>query len=396
MGRSRGLVGPALPLLMPVLGLLAAGCVPFPAISQPDDGPPEQLTSDPPAARGTLIEAVQVQNPDQALASIGARVWRMSYVSRSGLDDRPIEVSGMVVVPAGDPPPGGWPVISYAHGTTGLADQCAPSRNRDLRGQLPVVAALVGAGNVVAASDYEGLGTPGEHPYLEPVSAARGVIDAVPAARQVVPEAGRRWQAVGISQGGQAAWAAAELADDGPDGLDFLGAVAVAPPPDVAVLLDRVPDRLTGTDKMLYGAVLHSLRLRHPELDLTDYLSGSALQTVRQGIGCLSGGLAAAPDEEFEPRSAAALVRAKRLLADFRLPLDAADVPLFIAAATADEVIPLASVDAAVERACGLGHTVSYRRYDVGHPALPAAEADAAQWITDRFAGRPAPNDCAR
>src|SRR5437588_7844027 len=44
-----------------------------------------------------------------------------------GVRGRPIAVSGTVSVPRGRPPRGGWPVITYAHATTGIARICAPS-----------------------------------------------------------------------------------------------------------------------------------------------------------------------------------------------------------------------------------------------------------------------------
>ena len=37
-------------------------------------------------------------------------------------------MSGTLTVPKGKAPKGGWPVIAWAHGTTGIADSCAPSR----------------------------------------------------------------------------------------------------------------------------------------------------------------------------------------------------------------------------------------------------------------------------
>src|SRR5215212_2482254 len=38
-------------------------------------------------------------------------------------------VSGSIALPKGKAPKGGWPVITWAHGTTGIADVCAPSRD---------------------------------------------------------------------------------------------------------------------------------------------------------------------------------------------------------------------------------------------------------------------------
>ena len=37
-------------------------------------------------------------------------------------------VSGIVSVPPGEPPKRGWPVITWAHGTTGIAEPARPSR----------------------------------------------------------------------------------------------------------------------------------------------------------------------------------------------------------------------------------------------------------------------------
>ncbi len=341
-------------------------------------------------APGTLLQAREV-DPHPSLARIGARLWQVRYASRSVLGDVPIEVSGVVIEPAGLPPLGGWPVVSYAHGTTGLADACAPSRSPTLFGQLSVVLPLVERGYVVTATDYEGLGTPGPHPYLQPVSEARGVIDAVGAARDLLPRASERWVAFGLSQGGQAAWAAGELAVPG-----FLGAAALAPPTDVGSLVDEVPKDLGPLEKTLYPAVLLSLQLRHPSLDLADYLSGGALAAApRLTTDCTTVGSEPFPDADFEPSSPAALAQLRAWLDELALPSAPAVGPLFVAAGTADELVPVETVDVAVAQACALGTTVEYRRYDgEGHPALPAATEDTLRWITARFAGEPPPSTC--
>jgi hypothetical protein len=46
-----------------------------------------------------------------------------------GVRGRLVAVSGIVSVPKGRAPKRGWPVLTYAHGTTGIADACAPSRD---------------------------------------------------------------------------------------------------------------------------------------------------------------------------------------------------------------------------------------------------------------------------
>lgn len=50
----------------------------------------------------------------------------ITYLSE-GADGRPALVSGTVAIPKGEAPESGWPVISWAHGTTGVGDACAPS-----------------------------------------------------------------------------------------------------------------------------------------------------------------------------------------------------------------------------------------------------------------------------
>src|SRR6185437_8751422 len=81
----------------------------------------------------------------------------------TSFDGKPIAVSGTVAIPKGNPPPGGWPVVSWAHGTTGIADECAPTRLAGDRSANYVRTELdtwLSKGYAVVRTDYEGLGTP--------------------------------------------------------------------------------------------------------------------------------------------------------------------------------------------------------------------------------------------
>ena len=387
--------------VLALLALMACGASreampPVVAPQEPPDTAAGPQRTGPESPPGTLLDARAVADPHPSLARIGARMWQMRYASRSGLDDAPVEVTGVVIEPAGSPPAGGWPVVSYAHATTGLADACAPSRSSNLLGQLTVVLPLVARGYLVTASDYEGLGTPGPHPYLQPVSEGRGVIDVVRAARMLVPAASQRWVALGISQGGQGAWAAGELAGEWGRGLDHLGAAALAPPTDIGSLADDVPDDLSTLQQAFYPGVLASLKLRHPELDFADYLSGGALAALPAVLdSCDSLDFASFPAADLTPRSPEVLEQARAWLDELALPSRPAAGPLFVAAGTVDALVPVDTVDVAVEQACAFGGAVEYRRYPgAGHPALPAAATDTLRWIADRFAGLPAPSTC--
>ena len=186
-----------------------------------------------PKGHGKLIWQ---RNATKLTPIAGARLNKtILYTSRSPAGDR-IVVSGSVSVPKGKAPKGGWPVISWAHGTTGAADACAPTRIRPNSVMAPYVAYVhpqmedwVRAGYAVVATDYQGLGTPGPHPYLVGEAEGRSVVDIVSAARQLVPSLGKRFLIAGHSQGGQSSLFAASLADEWAPKLKLRGTVAYAP-----------------------------------------------------------------------------------------------------------------------------------------------------------------------
>ncbi|HEY6735596.1 MAG TPA: lipase family protein, partial [Roseiarcus sp.] len=131
---------------------------------------------------GKLISAEAM-----AGAPEGTRAYRILYWS-TGLDGNPVEVSGVVIAPRGPPPPGGRPVVAWAHPTTGVVSRCAPSLARVFFASIQGLRAMLDRGYVVAATDYPGLGTPEVHPYLVGTSEAHAVLDSVRAAR-AIPEA---------------------------------------------------------------------------------------------------------------------------------------------------------------------------------------------------------------
>jgi hypothetical protein len=109
----------------------------------------------------------------------------------------------------------GWPMIAFGHHRRASCSGVCPSLSPTLLDSVTTVAALVSAGYVVTVSDYQGLGRNDTyHPYLDSTTVGYNLIDSVRAARKFVPNTSDRWAALGASQGGQAAWAANELADN--------------------------------------------------------------------------------------------------------------------------------------------------------------------------------------
>ncbi len=107
--------------------------------------------------------------------------WKVRYVSTTPAGDR-VPVSGVLIQPLTPAPAGGYPVVVWTHGTTGLGDECAPSGYTPFN--ISGAAALLDAGDVIAAPDYEGLGIPDEiHPYLVGAAEGHNALDAARAAR---------------------------------------------------------------------------------------------------------------------------------------------------------------------------------------------------------------------
>ena len=139
-----------------------------------------------------------------------------------------IDATALVFTPKGSAPVGGWPVVVWAHGTTGVADQCAPSNQPLPAIEKSLILGLLQQGYAVVAPDYEGLGhLQHAHPYLHVESAANSILSALDAAYAHYAQLSKQWSVVGWSQGGHAVLAVSEYADQRP--YQFKGGVAIAP-----------------------------------------------------------------------------------------------------------------------------------------------------------------------
>src|ERR1700690_2506774 len=192
-------------------------------------------------APGTLVRQELIDG-----APLGATTYRVLYRS-TGLDDKPILVSGVVIVPQGDPPPGGRPIVAWAHPTSGIVPHCAPSLAIFLFQQIQGLRSFIRDGYVVAATDYPGLGTAGPHPYLVGVSEARAVIDSVRVAgRMPGAGGGKKFVVWGHSQGDHAALFTGLIAKTYAPELDLLGVAAAAPATDLVTLMNDDIDSVGG------------------------------------------------------------------------------------------------------------------------------------------------------
>ncbi|AOW93341.1 lipase [Rhodococcus sp. WMMA185] len=352
--------------------------------------------------RGAVTSEHPVQDIDAAITALGATATRVVYRSTSGVDGSGSEVVGTVFTPSGAAPEGGWPVVTVGHGTTGVTDECAPSSSPTLLGTTSVVVPLLQRGYVVTVSDYQGLGTSGPHPYLEPNTAAYDLIDAVRAARNVVPEASTRWAALGISQGGQASWSAAEHADEYGDGLQFVGSANLSPAADLSEMVSNgTADQLSLSQKMFLPYLLEGLGVLHPDLNPDDYMRGALADNPDVTLSCLSAKLAEKwsiatqlTPADTGPRTEADAERMKGWLEDIALPKQGAAGPMLVVVGGRDDLVRPQWTSQAVSKACALGDVIEFESNpDEGH-ADRRAVPGAVQWIADRFAGVPAPDNC--
>lgn len=354
--------------------------------------PPGEVLSDTPLSLAPDVDAI-------------ADGHLIRYMSTSGATGGPTEVSGVVFAPKGQPPQQGWPVVSVGHGTTGIDDECAPSRAPDLRGYIWMVRNLTRRGWVVAITDYEGLGTPGPHPYLEPRSAGFNVIDAARAAVSIVEGASTTWASIGTSQGGQATWSAAELAPSYAPELKFVGSVALSPSADLTDMATHIGDgRYDLSQLSMMPTVLTGLSVTDPNLHPDNFLHGSFQDSPEDKallLGCHNGA---------DPRRGAAIARLRAndfhvttdqdaaefaaILHRIALPKQPTVIPMLVYAGGADRLIDARWTHAAVLRACALGDTVTEIIAPGRGHVDPEGERIGFDWIRDRFAGIPAPSNC--
>jgi pimeloyl-ACP methyl ester carboxylesterase len=253
---------------------------------------PKRLPAGP---HGTLIW----ERPFKGVAALKGATNSLVLYKQVGVSGKPVAVSGIVSVPKGTAPKGGWPVVTWAHGTTGIAPQCAPSRDTgpssgayttDI-GTAPLFNTWIKDGYAVVRTDYEGLGGPGVHPYLIGRSEGDGVLDIVRAARQLDPAVSNRMIIAGHSQGGHAALWAASLAPRYTPDLQLLGTVPFAPQSHTAVEATLFKNLTITSLTGLSAMIVRGLQVAYPSQNVSALLSPAALKLYPQTLTTCLGGL---------------------------------------------------------------------------------------------------------
>jgi fermentation-respiration switch protein FrsA (DUF1100 family) len=347
---------------------------------------------------GSLVRQMPMRG-----APLGASAYRVLYRS-TGLNNEPIFVSGVIVVPQGEPPAGGRPIVAWAHPTSGIVPRCAPSLAIFIFQQIQGLRSMIGRGYVVAATDYPGLGTPGPHPYLVGISEGRAVIDAVRAASSL-PGAGggKRFAVWGHSQGGQAALFTGMVANAYAPELALLGIAAAAPATDLAALMTDDMDSAGGKNitamtlwswHRVYGAPIDKV-IDSRATPIIDRLARECIEgpfdlVVRQRTE--------KPLEQyFLTVDAPARIEPWRSLLEKNTPgALPPDIPVFVAQGTSDQIVRPEVTRDYIGKICKAGSKVKVLSLsNIGHArAAQASTMAAVNWMGDRFEDKPPPDDC--
>lgn len=423
------------------LALVAASLPLLPAAAEPPIAPfyASVAGMQPQGPLGQVIAREEV-----ATRIVGARAWRIAYLS-SDMADNPTVATGLVIAPEGAPPQGGRPVMSWAHGTTGTAQNCGPSQVLDPAVPLneyflpsgnswtdygvPALAEFIKAGYVVVATDYQGLGGGGRHQYQLAATQARDTIDAIRAAGAMTETgAGRKAIVYGWSQGAAAVLAAASSPDyiarkgTAFDGIEVLGGAAMAPP-DFRTLAPAGPLDDAGGQAMLAEATkafsssvnnfnhmvmtLWGAQAAYPDkLKLSDVFTDAGVTFVdevmtNKCVHASSDTINYTYGDQFTSLLRPDPVNAKdwaQTLVDSAGPDVKPVAPIIIYWGTKDTVAPPIMHKLYREHMCKLGGNITRVQLagDLTHFATPAASQPLyLPWIADRLAGKPAADGCA-
>ncbi len=364
------------------------------------------VTNTAPAAPGTVTKSEVIPGGPE-----GTKNWRFIYHStdNNGKDQL---VSGLYTEPSTPPPAAGFPLVTYAHGTTGSNQHCGisltpfqpntPGFSNYSRQILP----LVQAGNAVVSTDYQGMGAPGEPMYLVGKVEGQNVLDAVRAVHSY-PETAvniNKGQTIiwGHSQGGHSAAFAAQLAPTYAPELTFNGVSVLAPgllptlPFAVETLASGTkPSGMTGFVMLIATSWAATYPGQIQPSDILTAEGVAKLPVVNSECG----------DEESDAFMDAGMSKYVKqnlpaafydLMAENTPGLVPIKMPIVMVQGMKDTTIIPQLTLAFDKQLCMAGNTVDFHIYpNDTHPGVVVNSEQMIQdWIADRHAGKPAPSNC--
>ena len=392
------------------------------------------------APEGKLGQIIKKEKIDTSVK--GAQAWKIAYIS-SDVAGRKTIATGMIISPVGSAPKEGRPILAWAHGTTGSAQNCGPSQITDPATPLneyflmdgnswtdygiPNVEQFIKEGYVIVATDYQGQGGGGKHQYAVAQANGRDAINSARAASSMKEvSAGKKTIIYGWSQGGGATIAAASLPDyqaqkgTAADDLQYLGFVALAPD-DVAVMLANPPTDEAGATKLMNGFTqanvpnvflfahymmgLWGTQAAFPGLQLTDVLTDDGAKVAdklasNKCVHVMADTFTYTYGDNYKsllkPTATNSLAWVKAFIDGSVKPVKPV-APVVIYWGTKDTAVPPVMHELYQKQMCAMGANVGRNQLpgEQTHFTTPGVSAPMyLEWVKDRIAGKPLANAC--
>ena len=338
--------------------------------------------------------------PELAAAATQQRILYTSTDARwnSGV----IPVSGTLYLPRGQAPAGGWPLVAWAHGTLGVADVCAPSWTGHKARDASYINRWLQQGFAVVATDYQGLGGPGPHPYLFWEAEGRSVLAAVRAALAANPgRLANELVITGQSQGSSSSIGASRIAPTYAPELNLRATIATGLLPSFPQGPVKLPDAAPGRGTTRYTMlqlVGGSLPDTGPSADsLVTEQAKPLLAMARETCG---DGIRAYEQQHGIDMSNAFTVGAERLrtmmIPATEMSLVRMPAPLFLGTGLADRTIPPQHQYAAAAALCAAGNPLVWKTYPgiTHNGGVNAAFDDELRFVRSALANQPIASNC--
>jgi hypothetical protein len=390
------------------LATLAVAVLASPAASAAPTTPADFYLAPSPLPAGAPGQVIRTRPAAVLATALTANATTVMYHSRDA-HDADIAVTGTVFTPTlpwlGT---GSRPWVDLAVGTQGLGPQCAPSKQfvASTEQELEPVELLLAQGWGVAVSDYEGYLTGATPTYIAGVSEAHTVLDMARAAGALPGtgiSAATRWATMGYSQGGGASGWAVSLAPSYAPDLTLITDVSGGVPADIQNVAESLDGSLIGEGLQLYALI--GLQQAYPNrfpLDASLSAAGKATE-VALTTQCVVETLASFPLQTFSDFSTGQTIQQFDAQTDVAgvyaennlITRPAPRVSVFQYHAAADEIVPIGQAQGLHQTWCAAGVRTVFTVVPGDHIAGETAGLPAAlAWLSDRFAGLPAPTAC--
>lgn len=348
---------------------------------------------------GALGEVIRYEPLSASLNNGSAR--RIIYRTQKA-DGTNTFSSGIVYVP-NSPASSPRPIMAWAHGTLGMGDQCAPSRQKDpvTDAGMTWVDSMLQRGWVVVATDYAGLGTPGSEGYLVGLAEAHDVLNSVRAARNLAGTDTDNVYAIwGHSQGGHSALFSSSNAQNYLPEFKLVGTVASAPAAQLKSLFNQQANTaaawIIGPEVMVswpsnYSSLKVEEILTKPGLSNYDSISSQCVKAaaidgiIREKLG-----------QKFFNDSFFTNDQWQSVIDQQTAPVLNPKQPLMVAESLTDNVVLPNTTAQYIQRACNANSNLtSLWLTNVGHIDLQTVISPSViNWLGDRFEGKPTAPTC--